>query len=83
MKASPQDYTPPVRHAAFLAAGLLATAAQVLLLRELVVDAAGDEAAIGIGLAAWLLGIALGAAAARRRPARVAPEDAAAGLLAL
>jgi spermidine synthase len=83
MKAGPRDYTLPVRHAAFLAAGLLATAAQVLLLRELVVDAAGDEAAIGIGLAAWLLGIALGAAAARRRPARVAPEDAAAGLLAL
>ena len=33
-----------VRHAALLAAGLLATAAQVLLLRELVVDGAGDEA---------------------------------------
>jgi spermidine synthase len=72
-----------VRHAAFLAAGLLATAAQVLLLRELVVDAAGDEAAIGVGLAAWLAGIALGAAVARRRRPLAAPGDAAAGLLAL
>jgi spermidine synthase len=72
-----------VRHAAFLAAGLLATAAQVLLLRELVVDAAGDEAAIGVGLAAWLVGIALGAAVARRRHLLAAPGDAAAGLLAL
>ena len=66
-----------VRHAAFFAAGLLATAAQALLLRELVVDAAGDEAAIGVGLAAWLAGIALGAALARRsRARRAAPSDA-------
>jgi len=72
-----------VRHAAFLAAGLLATAAQVLLLRELVVDAAGDETAIGVGLAAWLAGIALGASAARRRRVVAAPGDAAAGLAAL
>jgi hypothetical protein len=56
----------PGRHAAFLAAGLAATAAQVLLLRELVVDVAGDEAAIGVGLAAWLIGIGAGAALARR-----------------
>ena len=69
-----------MRHAAFLAAGLLATAAQVLLLRELVVDVAGDEAAIGVGLAAWLAGIAAGASAARRRRAAAAPRDAAAGL---
>jgi spermidine synthase len=72
-----------VRHAAFLAAGLLATAAQVLLLRELVVDVAGDEAAIGVGLAAWLAGIALGAAAARRRRAARAPSDADLGLALL
>ena len=72
-----------VRHAAFLAAGLLATAAQVLLLRELVVDVAGDEAAIGVGLAAWLGGIAAGASAARRRRAAAAPRDAAAGLALL
>jgi hypothetical protein len=38
----------------------------VLLLRELVVDVAGDEAAIGVGLAAWLGGIAAGASVARR-----------------
>jgi spermidine synthase len=69
-------------HAAFLAAGLLATAAQSLLLRELVVDAAGDEAAIGVGLAAWLAGIAAGAAVARRR-APVAPRRAGLGLALL
>ena len=69
-----------MRHAAFLAAGLLATAAQVLLLRELVVDVAGDEAAIGVGLAAWLAGIAAGASAARRRRALAAPTDAGLGL---
>jgi spermidine synthase len=72
-----------VRHAAFLAAGLLATAAQVLLLRELVVDAAGDEAAIGVGLAAWLVGIAAGASAARRRRAVAAPPDAGSGVALL
>jgi spermidine synthase len=72
-----------VRHAAFLAAGLLATAAQVLLLRELVVNVAGDEAAIGVGLAAWLAGIAVGSSAARRRHARAAPSDAGLGLALL
>jgi spermidine synthase len=72
-----------VRHAAFLAAGLLATAAQVLLLRELVVDVAGDEAVIGVGLAAWLAGIAGGASAARRRRAVAAPSDAGLGLALL
>jgi spermidine synthase len=71
------------RHAAFLAAGLLATAAQVLLLRELVVDVAGDEAAIGVGLAAWLVGIAGGAAAARHRRAAASPADSATGLALL
>ncbi len=50
---------------AFAAAGFGATAAQVLLLRELLVCAAGDEAAIGAGLCAWLIGITLGAAARR------------------
>jgi spermidine synthase len=72
-----------VRHAAFLAAGLLATAAQVLLLRELVVDVAGDEAAIGVGVAAWLAGIGVGASAARRRRAVAAPSDAAVGVALL
>jgi spermidine synthase len=66
---------------AFAAAGVAATAAQVLLLRELLVSAAGDEAAIGTGLAAWLLGITLGAVAWRRAaPLR---RPAAASLLAL
>ena len=55
---------------AFAAAGFAALATQVLLLRELLVCAAGDEAAIGTGLAAWLLGIALGATARRRASPR-------------
>jgi spermidine synthase len=67
----------------FFAAGFGAVAAQVLLLRELVVDVAGDELAIGVGLAIWLLGIALGAAAGRRRPASAAPRDAALGMAVL
>jgi spermidine synthase len=71
------------RHGPFFGTGLLATAAQVLLLRELVVDVAGDEAAIGVGLAAWLAGIAGGAWTARRRRAAVAPHDATAGLALL
>lgn len=69
--------------AAFLAAGLAATAAQVLLLRELVVGGAGDEAAIGAGLCAWLAGIALGSALTRRLPARSAPRAASRALAAL
>ena len=72
-----------VRHAAFFAAGLLATAAQALLLRELVVDAAGDEAAIGVGLAAWLTGIAFGAALARHRTPERAASDAGVGIALL
>ncbi len=71
------------RHGVFVAAGLLATTAQVLLLRELVVDVAGDEAAIGVGLAAWLAGIAAGAAVARRRGPASSPRDASRGLTAL
>src|SRR5512143_71175 len=66
----------PRREAVFFAAGLLATAAQVLLLRELIVDVAGDEAAVGVGLAAWFLGVGTGASLARRvstsRPDRAA-----------
>ena len=68
------------RDAAFLAAGLLATAAQVLLLRELVVDVAGDETAVGVGLGAWFAGIAGGAVVSRRR---AGPAGAAASLAAL
>jgi spermidine synthase len=50
----------------FFSAGALALANQVLLLRELLVSLQGDETAVGLGLGAWLGGIALGAAAARR-----------------
>lgn len=50
----------------FLAAGGLAIAVQVSLLRDLTVDLAGDETAVGVGLGAWLAGIAVGAWAARR-----------------
>jgi spermidine synthase len=71
------------RHGAFFGTGLLATAAQVLLLRELVVDVAGDEAAIGVGLGAWLAGIAAGAGVARRRRVSAAAMDAGAGLALL
>jgi spermidine synthase len=54
------------RHALFGAAGALAIALQVILLRELMVALAGDESAVGLGLAAWLAGIAVGALLARR-----------------
>lgn len=68
---------------AFLAAGFAATAAQVLLLRELLVCAAGDEAAIGSGLAVWLLGVTVGAAACRRgTPLRPLPPASLLSLLA-
>jgi predicted membrane-bound spermidine synthase len=70
-------------HAAYFAAGLLAAASQVLLLRERIVDAAGDEAAIGVGLFAWLSGIAIGAAVARRRPAARGGADGGLGLALL
>jgi spermidine synthase len=70
-------------HGAPFAAGLLAIAAQVLLLRELVVDVAGDELAIGVGLAAWLLGIALGASLARRRSPVTAARDGGVGMALL
>lgn len=39
-------------------------------------SAAGDEAAIGTGLAAWLLGVALGAASRRRRASRATSTSA-------
>jgi len=52
--------------ALFFAAGGLALTVQVSLLRELMVDLQGDETAVGLGLAAWLAGITIGAMAARR-----------------
>jgi spermidine synthase len=65
------------------AAGFLAIAAQVLLLRELVVGVAGDELAIGVGLAAWLLGIASGARLGRHRRPAAAARDGAIGIALL
>jgi len=58
--------------ALFVAAGGLALAVQVVLLRELIVSLQGDETAIALGMAAWLAGITAGALMARfvvrRRP---------------
>ncbi|MCU0254000.1 MAG: hypothetical protein MUE47_05615 [Acidobacteria bacterium] len=70
---------------AFVAAGGLALAAQTFLLRELVVASLGDETAFGLGLAAWLVGIAAGAIAARAALARRAGAagGASAGLVGL
>jgi spermidine synthase len=51
--------------AVFSAAGGLALGVQVYLLREYMVLLQGDEAAVGLGLAAWFGGIAAGAAIAR------------------
>lgn len=67
---------------AFAAAGLAATTSQVLLLRELLVSAAGDEASIAVGYAAWFLGIALGAAARKLAGPRVPSAGALVALLA-
>jgi spermidine synthase len=47
--------------AAFLTVGLFAQTAQILLLRELLVALDGDELALGVMLAAWLLFVGLGA----------------------
>jgi predicted membrane-bound spermidine synthase len=69
--------------AAFFAAGALAATSQVLLLRELMVAAAGDEAALGVGFAAWLAGIAGGARLGRGRAAGSIRGAATAGLAAL
>ena len=56
--------------ALFAAAGALAIVLQVTFLREFMVALSGDETALGVGLAAWLAGIAAGAAVARRARGR-------------
>lgn len=68
----------------FAAAGAMALGTQIYLLREYMVALGGDEAAVGLGLFAWLAGIALGAAVSPIFTARRSPEAAAAaiGLLA-
>ncbi len=64
------------RYLLFASAGALGIALQTVLLRELMVGLSGDEGAIGLGLGAWLIGIAGGAVTARRlvrrSPARFA-----------
>ena len=45
----------------FAGAGFLALAVQVYLLREYLVVLQADETSVGLGLASWLAGIALGA----------------------
>lgn len=55
--------------ASFLANGLFAQVAQILLLRELLIVLDGDELALGVMLAGWLLWVGLGAAVGvRARP---------------
>lgn len=49
----------------FGAAGALAIIVQTYLLREFLVLLQGDEMAVGLGLAAWFAGIAIGALVAR------------------
>jgi spermidine synthase len=51
--------------ALFAAAGAMALGVQIYLLREFLVTLAGDEAVLGLGLGAWLGGIALGAGLGR------------------
>jgi predicted membrane-bound spermidine synthase len=68
--------------ALFAATGALALGVQIYLLRELLVALQGDEAAVGLGLGAWLAGIALGAVPGRLL-GRVAPRGGAAAAVAL
>ena len=56
----------------FSAAGALALGLQTYLLREFLVVLQGDEMAVGLGLAAWFVGISVGAGAARRSTAHAA-----------
>ena len=52
----------PSAIASFVANGLFAQLAQILLLRELLVVLDGDELALGVMLAAWLVWVGIGAA---------------------
>jgi spermidine synthase len=63
---------------ALVAAGFGAGVAQVLLLRELLVVAYGNELSMGILLACWLLGGAVGSLAGRRLRERPGPYGGAA-----
>jgi spermidine synthase len=66
----------------FSAAGALALGLQTYLLREFLVVLQGDEMAVGLGLAAWFVGISVGAGAARRSTAHAA-RTVAGAMLAL
>ena len=59
------DETASLRLAAVaVAVGFVAAGAQVLLLREVLVAAGGNELVAGLGLCCWLLGTAAGSASA-------------------
>lgn len=51
-----------------LSLGLFVSLSQVILMREVLAGGAGNELLVGLGLAAWLLGVGLGASAAGRVP---------------
>ncbi len=55
-----------------LSLGVFASLSQVILMREALASGSGNELLIGLGFAAWLLGVGLGAAAAGRLPPRAA-----------
>ena len=62
-------------------AGFVATIAQVLLLRELLVLFHGNEMSTALALAGWLLWTSLGSAVAARVSARGAPRESTLALL--
>ena len=62
-------------------AGFVATIAQVLLLRELLVLFHGNEMSTGLALAGWLLWTSLGSALAAPRAGRAAPRQSTLALL--
>ena len=67
----------------FTAVGMLALGTQIYLLREYMVALGGDEAAIGLGLSAWLVGIAAGAVLAQGLAIKRSGELAAAAIASL
>jgi spermidine synthase len=62
-------------------AGFVATIAQVLLLRELLVLLHGNEMSTGLALAGWLLWTSLGSGLAAWRSGRGVPRESTLGLL--
>lgn len=74
---------PSASIATFAANGALAQMAQILLLRELLVVLDGDELALGIMLAVWLVWVGLGAAVGTAAMRRAPPGRRYAAVLAL